>query len=305
MPIEFRAGTEADLPAIVGLLRAAFAAEPDAPFLNLDLLRWKYYETRPDWAGSRSYVMVQDGAVVAHGCAWPVSDRAICLIDWVSAKASAGAGIMLARRMQQLAPVVLSIGGSKMTQQIMPKIGFVPQGLVESYGRVLRPWRQFLQRPGDQGVKGIARLVRNLAWSLSPGALPEGWSLARKNEPDYLTRCPGAEVSRYDLVADGRKRGECVVSRVGPQVRLASIAADALTPAIAAVGQSVAASPEACELIGLADNGLARAAFLANGFREREARKLFVYGPKEAVPPIDMLADDMFYLNVPAHPFLT
>src|SRR5207302_6231726 len=108
----------------------------------------------------------------AHGCAWPVrleaqsgEHQAICLIDWASARGAPGMGIMLVRKMAELAPILLSIGGSGMTRQIMPRIGFKQCGELASYVRVLRPFRQFRVRPEARNFKSILRLIRNTAWS--------------------------------------------------------------------------------------------------------------------------------------------
>ena len=230
--------------------------------------------------------MVQDGTVVAHGCAWPVPRfDAVCLIDWVSSPGAAGMGIMLARKMAQLAPVMLSIGGSEMTQQIMPKIGFVPKGELLTYARVLRPWKQFRTRPDARGLKAIARLVRNTAWSLAPAA----WSRD-------LHEAPGV-----------------TLKRVNGQLRIARIEGETgdLVTLYAAILQAAHRDKEACEVIALAHDGRTRRALIENGFQERRRRRVFVYDPGKTLSPdryplaLDMMDDDTFFLNLPDHPYLT
>jgi len=48
---------------------------PDAPIVRPELMRWKYFEPRPDWDGPRSYVMLRDGHIFAHGCVVPETFR--------------------------------------------------------------------------------------------------------------------------------------------------------------------------------------------------------------------------------------
>lgn len=276
MSLEFRPGTEADLPAIIALLRQAF----DGQAMNEDLLRWKYFSP------TRSYVMLRDGLVIAHGCGWPVPRfNAVCLIDWVSAQSAPGMGIMLVRKMAQLAPVMLSIGGSEMTQQIMPKIGFVPKGELLTFARVLRPWKQFRTRPDSRGLKGLAQFARNAVWSMAPVGL------ARNSHP-----IPGV-----------------TLNRVNGQLRIVRIEMETgdLASLYAGVIEAARQDPEACELIALAHDGRTRRALLENGFQERRRRTVFVYDPAKTLSPdryplaLDMLDDDMSFLSFPEYPYLT
>lgn len=296
-------------------MQAAFEANPDAPFLDPGLLRWKYFEAHPSGG---SYLMVQNGRIVAHGCAWPVSLKgAVCLIDWVSAKGVPGVGIMLARKICGLSSITLSIGGSAMTQQIMPKIGFEKKGELHSYARVLQPWRQFQMRPGRLSARAVVRLGRNWAWSWAPSALTRGWEAEvseMQNEP--ILHCPGAEMHAYRLTYLGRAAGSALVSRVGGQSRIVRIRPEFQNEpnwesAYAAVLEAVCSSTDSCEIIALAHDGRSRRALEANGFRERARRSVFVsdplklLSPKDYPLPLDMLDDDLFYLNTPDYPYWT
>ena len=208
-------------------------------------------------------------------------------------------GMMLARKLTQLSPVLLSIGGSEMTQKIMPKIGFAKQGEVLTYARVLRPWRQFRKRPDNRGVRSLARFVRNLAWSLAPAELTGGWVAKETPGPEFLMRCPGARLTAYKLSG-----GTLLLSRVDGQARIADISVDSTT-AYAASIEAARRDPDTCELIALARDGATRQALIANGFQERMRRSVFVYGSANMPPALNMLADDLFYLNTPDHPYLT
>ncbi len=293
-------------------MREAFDASPDAPFLNRVLLRWKYFDPNPDWpAAPRSYILANESRILAHGCAWPVQPGVACLIDWAGAKSVAGMGMLLARRMGQLSPVLLSIGGSEMTQKIMPKIGFAKQGELLTFARVLRPWKQAWTRPREGVIKAALRLGRNLGWSLAPSSPASGWQATENSDPHYefLRRCPGASIRTFDLNQSGRVRGSLVLSLVRGQARIADLRIDSedLAAALAAAMEAACRDPEACELIALAQNGPMRAALLANGFVERARRSVFVAGlsAKECPLRLSMLADDMAYLDFPESPYLT
>ena len=284
-------------------MQAAFDAPADAPFLNPSLLRWKYFDRNPAWpATPRSYVLDQDGKLLSHGCAWPVEAGIACLIDWVSAKNVPGMGIMLTRKIAQPWPVLLSIGGSEMTQKIMPKIGFVKRTELLTYARVLRPWRQFRTRPDNRGLKSVFRLARNFAWSLAPVALTSGVvarPLSSTLDGTYLMRCPGARLTAYEVAG-----GTLLLSQIGGQARIADLTVPS-EQAYAAAIHAAKRDSQACELIALAHDGPTRRALAANGFQERMRRSVFVYGSPAAPLRLNMLADDLFYLNTPDHPYLT
>lgn len=299
--MEFRPSVPDDLPAIRALLQAGFGAQPDAPFLNEELLRWKYFQA------ARGFVLADGPRILAHGCAWPVPKiGGICLIDWVSVPHIPGMGVMFVKQLARIEPVMLSIGGSAMTQKIMPKIGFEKRGELLTYARVLKPWRQFQTRPGSKNGKAIARLLRNLAWSFSPTAILSGAEAIPGAEGQL--HCPAAKVESFQL----RPAGSAMVTRVSGQTRIAQIAAGPnLAAACAALIQEISKDPATCEVIALAPDGRTRAALEANGFRQRANRSVFVHDPKRTLTPdrfplpLDMLDDDMFYMDTPEYPFLT
>ena len=304
----FRPSTPGDLPAIAELLQAAFEAPAGAPFLDPKLLHWKYFEPHPEWREPRSYVLDQGGKLIAHGCVWPSTLRsslqatgplqALCLIDWVSSKTAPGMGIMLARKLGALAPVMLSIGGSEMTQAIMPKIGFVKQGELLTYARVLRPWSQFRTRPGQRDRKAWLRFFRNLGWSLAGRTSSHLKAVAVPCDP-FLAGCPGAKISAYDLFLFTHVGGQSRIAEVRTSVNLAEVYGAAIQVA------------EGNELVALAHNDEAAQALEANGFRLRGRRSVFVMDPGKRLAPSDfplpltMLHDDMFYLNTPEYPYFT
>ncbi len=342
MSVQFRPSTPDDLPGIVQLLQSAFNAPADAPYLDRTLLSWKYFEAGPEWDGSRSYVLAQEDRLVAHACAWPVRivsrtglHMAICLLDWASARELPGMGMMLARKLAQLAPIALSIGGSDMTRQIMPRIGFRQKGELLSYARVLRPWLQFRTRPSEPPPKSLLRLARNAVWSMRPTAWRESWSarplasadnaVSGVGQPgsihhadllDFVLRCPGARVTAFDLLRLDTPRGYLVLSRVGGQSRIADlrICSDTLgewKSAYAAAVETAKQDRDAAELIAVGSDSVTIKALEDNGFFPRDRRPVFVSDPQHRIPEedyplhLDMLDDDLSYLNIREQPYLT
>ncbi|MBZ5603458.1 MAG: hypothetical protein LAO79_14250 [Acidobacteriia bacterium] len=345
MSSEFRAAAADDLGSITGLLQSAFNASPDAPFLDRALLNWKYFTPGPDWTGSRSYVLVQNGVLKGHGCAWPVkvvcegrTHTALTLIDWVSHKTSPGAGLAVVRKMASLADILISIGGSAATRQMMPRMGFHTVDEQTLYARVLHPWRQFRMRPGRKTPREIARLLRNARFAAAPRASAGNWTLLRTGALDpqiladslpsdrpaslrcpallqYMTQCPGATVELYSLLDAGQPKGYAVVSSVNGQSRIAEIRLPSREPAdwtcaVAAIVEAALHSP-ACELVAWTSDPRLRAALEANGFRPRDRRSIFVQDPQGLISSsgrgwdLTMLDEDAAFLNVPEYPFAT
>ncbi len=323
MPLEFRSTTPADLDRIQTLLQAAFGSGPDAPNLDAALLRWKYWEPGTEWKGSRGYLLERDGELLAHGSLWPISIRGACaagLLDWAAVRFPPGMGVALLRRIaSEIAPVLVSTGGSPATRAIMPRIGFRHVDNQSIYVRVLRPWKQSRTRPREAPPRAVGRLLRNAMWSVGPPMPLRRWTARPVSElPDsvaeHLLRCPGAVVTAWKLEHPDGDMGFFVLSRVGGQSRIARLRLDSLDPtdwkaayalaAIAAMGD-----PHACEVAALSSNRFEREALVSNGFHYRDQRPVFVYDPKKHIPPeafpleFDMLDDDMAYLNTPEYPY--
>jgi len=259
------------------------------------------------------------------------------MLDWASAKNVPGAGVLLARKLEEIAPVLITTGGSEATRQVLPKIGFTPRASFGYYARVQRPWLQFRTRPRE-GRKALPRLIRNTLWSRSSTAPGRGWS-AQVSNPDegllvrlnaqavayprssysaafleFMLRCPAARMRYFSLVKDGSTQGYFLLARVGGQARLAdlrllSTRADDWASACAAVTHSVSRDPDVCELAAIAPLPLIGDALERNGFRSRGGIPVFIRDPRELLArsgPIhlSMLDDDSAYLNYP-EPYAT
>jgi hypothetical protein len=114
------------LDEVIQFLRDCFATPPDALFLQRDHVRWKFFDPRPDWEGSRSFVYRVDGRIVAHAGIVPATlvgprgtlTRSIFAIDWAASPSVAGAGILLMQEIAALADVRIGYGGSPVTRAL-------------------------------------------------------------------------------------------------------------------------------------------------------------------------------------------
>jgi len=252
-----------DLPELTEFLLGVFHASADAPFVQPEMMRWKYFTPRPDWTGPRSYLMRSGGKISAHGGVSPVTFRrpgaeaagvvtGMRVIDWAGGRQAPAAGVSLMRQLSALADTVLAIGGSAEAVRVFPKIGFQQRGNVEVFARVVRPWRQFRTDPYPRGWKAPLRLARSTLYSLPrlPGA-PAGWicqavaafdsSLCPVLEFDaadftttlrtpallnYMLECPGAAFFGFVVQQRGRVRGYFLLSHVAGQARIADVRVD-------------------------------------------------------------------------------
>jgi hypothetical protein len=99
---------------VIELLCSAFGTGRTTPFLDPELLDWKYDNPRPDWQGSRSYAWIAGEEIAAHACLCPVTYRlpggrqitGSQFIDWAAGRRVAGAGGLLAMRHISIIPLI-------------------------------------------------------------------------------------------------------------------------------------------------------------------------------------------------------
>jgi hypothetical protein len=313
MAVQFEASTPDDLDAIASLLASAFNAPIDAPFVDRDLLRWKYFDSFGRGSTPRSHVLKQDGVVVAHCVAWPLtlslartSGRtcrlnAVCFADWAGSPRLPGSGSILVRKLMQRAPVSVVAGGSDATRRTIPRLGFALHHTIDLFARVVRPLRQARIRPSAGLLKDAARLARNSAWSARPlGPTASGWAAdpvssfasvvehdasvsAVEHDAEYLNywlRCPAATIAGFELQDGGSPAGWFVLSRVGAQARIAGVGLRRATPdhweqAYRLATRAAAEDPQTCEVVCAASTPATRAALAACGFEPRGGAPLF------------------------------
>jgi len=328
MPLEPCSPDPHERARLVEFLVAAFQSKPNAPFVNSDLMRWKYDEPGPEWSGTRSFVWKHDGTIQAHAALCPAvytsqsnDVSASYLIDWAAARTAAGAGVSLLRTLARKFDVLLAVGGSADTQAILPKLGYRHSGELHFYARVLHPWRQFRTDPFPRGWKAPLRLARSALRSRAPlPSPPAGWSQqpitsfeeapqelfdARRGfrfpstqrsakSMDYFLRCPGASFSAALVLKGGKPRGWYVLSRVWNQVRIVDLWIDSESVTDWAAGSSLALQagskdPDVCELVTAASIPLAIEALGRAGFRFHHAEPIFLLDPQNRVNPMTPL----------------
>ncbi len=244
MSSTFRPTTAADEPELIGFLERMFSRENTAGLSDGPLLRWKYWEPRPDFLEPRSYIIEKNGQFVAHVGLWPVTawngserKRGIHMIDWASDPQAPGAGASLVQRLTKQYDFICAIGGTAATQAILPKFGFAVAGEAQLWARPLRPWRQMLQHQ-SRSMRLPVRFARNTWLSLLPRRnVEKGWAAAPSSvgpamaivgEPEdslfqYLERCPDSDCLTFDITRDGRKMGFFALLAVREQARLVGV----------------------------------------------------------------------------------
>ena len=166
-------------------------------------LHWKYWQERPDWSGSRSFVLTNGTDLLAHVAVVPgamlyagTRARVIHMIDWAARREAVGAGTRLAKHVALMSDFTLATGGSRHSLKIQPRMGYVDCGTISGYARTLSPLG-ILARPSASRWKVIPRMARNLLWSLTaPRVRTAGWRARRLQMEEIEERCPPMPAQR-------------------------------------------------------------------------------------------------------------
>lgn len=309
MRTDIRPSVPADAPAIIELLAAAGLK----PNVEPDALRWKYWQDREDYSGTRSFVATRGEEILAHAAVVPGSyaeaSRRISVlhvIDWAARPNEAGIGVSLMKYVGRLADALLAVGGSDQTLRILPHIGFRASGAAEGYVRVLHPLR-FGGELGAARWKLPARLARRSLWRWSAPVLePGGWSISRMDSAmtgltDALPRgtlrmgaferspglfrhmlhCPIVPMELYALIGRGNLRGYFLLAFAPGQARIADCwVATNDSAAWKALMQCAAWQASRrrgiAELIAWSSDVVMTQALVAAGFHRRNHQPIFV-----------------------------
>ena len=311
--------------------------------------RWKAVQPHPGWEGGRSYSLRQNDRIAAYACLWPTGFRMpsgdlTCshILDWAADPAVPGSGVAVYRYLMNSTDIVLAIGGSEHARRLLPRIGFKPYATFDSYARVIRPLRQYSSRPKASPVREIARLGRNIIWTLPAAHSKRGpWSAMRQSgagawlddvvsqyKPqsfcagsrssafvNYLLSCPSAACSLYSLSSRGFARGYFILNEVRGQTRIIDLFLNSEDPrdweSAFRVAVGVAASVEStCEIAVATSLPWFIEILRKCGFRKCSDRPVMLYDPRGLLanaPPlrIQMVDSDMYYLHDLLYPFLT
>ena len=320
--LEFTATTPRDQTALTRFLISAFHSTADAPFVDPNLLAWKYFESRPGHVGSRSYIFRQGEKIVAHGAVYPVSfltgngEVTSCrVIDWAADVRAPGAGLSLFRNVAAMRDSALAVGGTPQTLEILPNVGFEHRGNLDIYARVVRPARQVLAQRW-RNWKVPLRFARNFCWSLRPYSSRCGhwsatrvesfdealspvidsrrsapWSIGNRSIPllNYYLRCPVGNVTGFLLFRNSRLQGYFILSSLAGQSRIADLWITSPNPddwsaAIGLAARVAAADPACVEIMAAGSVDLVRRAFESNGFVMRRRDPILILDPRESLP---------------------
>ena len=286
-------------------------------------LHWKYWQERPEWAGSRSYVLTDGSTVLAHAGVVPatlLADgrrlRLAHVIDWAARRSEVGAGVVLMKHVGRLTEALYGIGGSADTVKILPQIGFRPCGAVAGYVRPLSPFNLY-REVGLRSWRIAPRMARSMLWLIRASRPSlEGWSARPLEEREidriapvlpqarggvavlergealfrYMLACPIVPMALYALEHGGRVRGYFLLAIAGGQTRLADAWVDSAEPTDwrALVGCAVREASrrrEAAELVAWSSDPRLAQALGENGFHRRFTLPIMLRGARAASAP--------------------
>jgi len=264
--------------------------------------------------------MERDGAILAHGAAWPVQIltgaepvSAFQLIDWAADPASAGAGLALASKMFQLADVAYVLGGTAEARRMQAPMGFRPRNRVHLMARPLRPFRQIAVDP-RWNWKTPARLARNIWWSASGGGPSDPrWSASPcaladlmdnvpvvDEEPGEmrfgdlrellasLAECPSVRCALYLVRRDGRPHGYFCMTWAPGQARIVACSVRGSAAEWAQLYRlaldQARSDRRVSEIVTAAATDAQRQALETCGFHSRYADEIALYDRRGRVP---------------------
>jgi hypothetical protein len=337
-----RPATPADAPALCALMKEAGMR---IPHVEPEHLNWKYWHERRDWPGPRSFVLARGGELLAHAAVVPGACltapsvgtarrlRSLHMIDWAARPSATGAGASLLKYLRQATDVLLSIGGSAQTLQLLPHLGFRHMGKVACFVRPLHPLR--ILAPSVHPVSHLLpRLVRSAWWKLrAPSGGADGWQARRIEVSDlskvatvlpapvrdmavfergedlfrYLLTCPIAPVSLYLVERAGRALGYFLLSYARRQARVADYWVASEDPAhwralIQCAVREAMRHPHAAELAVWASDAASVARLHECGFHARGELLLQILAPRNPELAafrlrVQMLENDAVYLH--------
>jgi hypothetical protein len=340
----FRPSSPADADKLCSFLQPPLAPQPGSPGFDVAALTWKYWMPRPEWAGSRGYVLEGEKGIEAHCGVLPAWHhgpqgrwQAAHFIDWAADPRTFLAGGRLLRKIVALADRVCAVGGSAATRKIIPMMGFRPANDAVFFARPVRPIRQAFTHQ-RRSWKLLPRLVRNAWWARVPRiAIPTGWTFEPVEPNDvpaelwslpssvYATRerlpatyayyraCPFARFKLFLLRHQRQPTGCVLLSFVLGQARVADLWLREETPEghEAAYSLALVASltdPATAEVIACAAIGPRIDALQRCGFREYRREAIMVGGKGDsALNGFDcqLLDNDIAFLSFGAREYVT
>ncbi|MBZ5721310.1 MAG: hypothetical protein LAO03_13100 [Acidobacteriia bacterium] len=315
-----RATEQNDLPTLAKFLVRVYKFEPSDYHADPRLLEWKYLDPRAGWQGCRSYLFERDGSIVAHAGVCPVSFRlptgqvvnSLTMMDWAADSAIPGVGVMLFRKLMEMAPTSFIIGGAPVTRRIIPRIGFCQVGDALTYTAWLRPWREFRMRV--RTGRSVLRLLHGWVHPVPiRGRLSSQWESVPVNEFDdlllsmlrgakrpwtscqrtvadlnYLLKCPHLKMRGFLLRRQGRLGGYFVMGKSGWEARLLDLVVDSddvndWKHACAAVTSAALLDPEVCRIRALSTVPILSQSLAWNGYWCQYREPIMLHDPADAL----------------------
>ena len=320
MPILFRRAEISDLPALSKFLVRVYHFCPLDRHSDLQWLEWKYLLPRPGWEGSRSYLLEKDGEIAAHCGVCPVtflladgrSVNSVTMTDWAADPSAPGVGVMLFRKVMELAPTSFIVGGSTSTRQIVPRIRFRSVGDALTYAAWVRPWNEFrvrslTPRSTLRLLHGLTHPVRNRSlastgWGFlavdrfDDSVLPilrnrsRMWTACQRNLADlnYLLQCPKVRMRGFLLMRRGQLVGYFILGRSDWEARLLDLVVDSFDEndwnlACATVTWAAQFDPAVCRIRVLSTQPMMNRALTWNGYWCQYKEPIALYDPADVM----------------------
>lgn len=299
-------------------------------------LHWKYWQDRPDWTGSRSFVLTSGSAILAHGavvpgtCTWEGRrHRLIHMIDWAARPSEIGAGVVLMKHVGRLCDFLLGVGGSADTLKLMPLIGYQHCGEVAGYVRPISALA-LGRRARGPSWKAAGRIARSVLWSLTaPSISVQGWrarpigeagvrdlTVLPEEKPGlavfgrtealfrYMLSCPIVPTELLILENAGRIGGYFLMSYAPGQARLADAWMESDDPAdwcalIEWAVRRAKAKADFAELVTWSSEPMLSQALQTCGFRRRLALPIYLRSSQGAAVPNVTLRVQMLENDAP------
>jgi hypothetical protein len=305
MPSEFRPTKPSDGPEVRALAQRLLGVAVDSPMFEERHMRWKYWSAEDD-ACPRGYVLVRDGAIVAHAGVLPLRYRApgrsVTLLhpfDWMSEPSAIGSGAALLARLSKLADGLLIVGGSEMTRRMVRPLGFRPLGEVGSYATAAAPTPDALACEAQRiAPAAVVRPEPPASWL--DVETPSAWLSA-------CSSCPALPMELYRVSQAGQTLGDLMLAFAPGQARIAAFWPRSGEPSqraalLSAARQLAAARSGVEEVVCMANAPQDRRALEDAGFGAVGSVPMFVLAPASALEgaaglAFQMLDGDLAFLH--------
>lgn len=169
--------TEDALDELCAFLQGAFAEPAHQYLFSPDVLRWKYLEPIGDDRSTRSWIVREDGRIVAHvGLSLTRfgTTTAAFPYDWIAKGSKSPHGLMLLMRMHRLTEVQYILGCTDDAAQVYARSGYQTPLVAQIFQKVLAPlaW-QHIHRGQPLGKKLLLLTVDRARSIGRPGTTPK------------------------------------------------------------------------------------------------------------------------------------